>query len=65
MTEQTTTNTVWQDGHIVASYAAPLKRQWTGLTDAQIHKVNEDFEQDHGSLAHTRAIEAKLKELNQ
>jgi hypothetical protein len=65
MTEQTTTNTVWQDGHIVASYAAPLKRQWTGLTDAQIHKVNEDFEQDHGSLAHTRAIEAKLNELNQ
>ena len=38
---------------------------WTCLTDAQIHKVNEDFEQDHGSLTHTRAIEAKLKELNQ
>jgi len=38
---------------------------WVNLTDAQIHKVNEDFEQDHGSLAHTRAIEAKLKELNQ
>jgi hypothetical protein len=65
MTKQTTTNTVWQDGHIVASYAAPLKRQWTCLTDTQIHKINEDFEQDHGSLAHTRAIEAKLKDLNQ
>jgi hypothetical protein len=38
---------------------------WVNLTDAQIHKVNEDFEQDHGSLEHTRAIEAKLKELNQ
>ena len=38
---------------------------WTVLTDTQIHKINEDFEQDHGSLAHTRAIEAKLKELNQ
>jgi hypothetical protein len=45
-------------------YASPQKF-WTDLTDAQIHKVNEDFEQDHGSIAHTRAIEAKLKELNQ
>jgi hypothetical protein len=48
----------------IAAIRAALA-QWTGLTDAQIHKVNEDFEQDHGSLAHTRAIEAKLKELNQ
>jgi 20S proteasome alpha/beta subunit len=48
----------------IAAIKAALA-QWTDLTDAQIHKVNEDFEQDHGSLAHTRAIEAKLKELNQ
>jgi hypothetical protein len=48
----------------IAAIRAALA-QWTGLTDTQIHKINEDFEQDHGSLEHTRAIEAKLKELNQ
>jgi septation ring formation regulator EzrA len=48
----------------VKTVLAPSKF-WTVLTDTQIHKINEDFEQDHGSLEHTRAIEAKLKELNQ
>ena len=50
---------------VIKAALAQSTAQWTGLTDEQIHKVNEDFEQDHGSIAHTRAIEAKLKELNQ
>ena len=43
-------------------YAAP-KREWVGLTDAEIHDMN-GYEEDRRMYRFARAIEAKLKERN-
>lgn len=40
-----------------------LKREWVGLTDAEIHDMN-GYEEDRRMYRFARAIEAKLKEKN-
>jgi len=51
---------------VVALYTAPPKKEWVGLTDAEVEKVFFDMGQfakiDLKTFA--RAIEAKLKEKN-
>ena len=44
-------------------YTAPPKREWVGLTDAEIHDMN-GYEEDRRMYRFARAIEAKLKEKN-
>jgi hypothetical protein len=41
----------------------PPKREWVGLTDAEIHDMN-GYEEDRRMYRFARAIEAKLKEKN-
>ena len=65
MIEQTTTNTVWQAGNIVDSYAAPLKRQWTSLTNEDRLVIDNEYINELGSVEHFKAVEEKLRELNQ
>jgi hypothetical protein len=49
--------------HTVPLYTAPPKREWVGLTDAEIHDMN-GYEEDRRMYRFARAIEAKLKEKN-
>lgn len=55
-----------QNGMMRPLYAAPPKKEWVGLTDAEVEKVFFDMGQfakiDLKTFA--RAIEAKLKEKN-
>ncbi len=44
-------------------YTSPPKREWVGLTDAEIHDMN-GYEEDRRMYRFARAIEAKLKEKN-
>jgi hypothetical protein len=41
----------------------PPKREWVGLTDAEIHDMN-GYEEDRRMYRFARAIEAKLKDKN-
>jgi len=41
----------------------PQKKEWVGLTDAEIHDMN-GYEEDRRMYRFARAIEAKLKEKN-
>jgi hypothetical protein len=50
---------------------APLKREWVGLTDEEIHKIIDDCTPDEAELEELNdfakaifAVEAKLKERN-
>jgi hypothetical protein len=46
-------------------YTAPQKKEWVGLTDEEIHKIEQECDQkfeDYFEFAN--AIEAKLKEKN-
>ncbi len=40
-----------------------LKREWVGLTDAEIHDMN-GYEEDRRMYRFARAIESKLKDKN-
>ncbi len=51
---------VWDGEQMVH---APRKREWVGLTDAEIHDMNR-YEEDRRMYRFARAIEAKLKEKN-
>ncbi len=44
-------------------HTSPPKREWVGLTDAEIHDMN-GYEEDRRMYRFARAIEAKLKEKN-
>jgi len=44
-------------------YTAPPKKEWVGLTDAEIHDMN-GYEEDRRMYRFARAIEAKLKDKN-
>ena len=44
-------------------YTSPPKREWVGLTDAEIHDMN-GYEEDRRMYRFARAIEAKLREKN-
>jgi len=44
-------------------YTAPPKREWVGLTDAEIHDMN-GYEEDRRMYRFARDVEAKLKEKN-
>jgi hypothetical protein len=49
----------------VPLYTAPQKKEWVGLTDEEIHKIEQECDQkfeDYFEFAN--AIEAKLKEKN-
>ena len=47
----------------VAFYTAPLKKEWVGLTDEEVHDIVWSLPYEP-SQEHIRAIEAKLKEKN-
>ena len=51
---------VWDGEQMVH---APQKKEWVGLTDAEIHDMN-GYEEDRRMYRFARAIEAKLKEKN-
>ena len=51
---------VWDGEQMVH---APRKREWVGLTDAEIHDMN-GYEEDRRMYRFARAIEAKLKDKN-
>jgi hypothetical protein len=44
----------------------PKRKEWGGLTFAEVNKIeqNGEFWADHSALDFANAIEAKLKELN-
>jgi hypothetical protein len=44
-------------------HGQPPKREWVGLTDAEIHDMN-GYEEDRRMYRFARAIEAKLREKN-
>ena len=40
------------------------EKEWAGLTDEEIEKTLEAYEQDYGWISFAKAIENKLKEKN-
>ena len=61
--EQIEYGPVFDDPGVTPLYAAPPKREWVGLTDAEIHDMN-GYEEDRRMYRFARAIEAKLKDKN-
>jgi hypothetical protein len=59
---------LFADGNVFAVgqefYAAPLKREWVGLTQEDIDIAFDDTQEGGGFDDFARAIEAKLKEKN-